>query len=164
MRTRRETKGRKKTNVLVQRWWRAATPLRRDWIIQGKACQPAEAPRLQAAQGQQVRRSPAFVQIRLITGPDCGTPEACSWPGGQERGVMGKKKKKKIKEYRGSNSCPLHGFLYPQRTSHSLSTAIHLVEHVHKQVRRHVSDCDTAQRHRFQGQTCKIFFLKTFKN
>ncbi len=75
MRTRRQEV--EKTNALVLRWWRAATQLRGDWIIQGKACQPTEGPRLRAAQGQQVRRSPAFVQIRLIIGPDCGTPEAC---------------------------------------------------------------------------------------
>lgn len=66
-----------KMNALVQPWWRAATLLRAYWIIHWKACQPAEGPRLQAVQGQQVQHSPAFVQIRLITGPDCGTPEAC---------------------------------------------------------------------------------------
>lgn len=44
----------------------------------------AEGPRLQAA-GATGAGSPAFLQIRLITGPDWGTPEA-GWPGEQEEG------------------------------------------------------------------------------
>lgn len=64
-------------NACVLRWRRAAMSLQGDWINQGKACQPAEGPLLRAVQGQQMWRSPAFVQIRVITGPDCGTPEAC---------------------------------------------------------------------------------------
>lgn len=45
-----------------------------------------EGPRLQAEQGQQVRYLPTFVQITLITGPNCGTPEAYKCLSGQERG------------------------------------------------------------------------------
>lgn len=88
-RLRRRRGGRKIAVVL--HWWRE------EWIIQGCACQSVEDPGLQAAQGQQVWRSPTFLQITLITRPDCSQAGA---RGGREAGMEKNKKegnKRKLK-------------------------------------------------------------------
>lgn len=85
-----------------------------------------------------MQRLQILVQIRLITRPDCGTPEVCQWPGRQERG-----RGKKMQGDRESGLCLLHDCLYSQWALHSVSTDIQIgtvfpieIIHTSKQVDR----------------------------